>query len=68
MAANKRNSTRPDETHLRKARRTLRASTEAEAVTNPLQQARFNKEIESSLRNLIRKGRGHFVDAGGRRR
>ena len=62
MAAKKRTSVLLDETLLRKARRTLGASTNTEAITKALQEAVSNKEIETTLRDLIRKGRGHFVD------
>ena len=65
MATKKRTSILLDETLLKKARKTLKGSTNTEAITKALQEALNNKEIEASLRNLIRKGRGHFVDVYG---
>jgi len=44
----------------KKARRTLKASTNTHAVTNSLKKTPVDKEIEAALRALIRKGR--FVD------
>lgn len=58
----KRTSVLLDETLLRKARRILKASTSTEAITRALQEALINKEVEATLRNLIHKGRGRFVD------
>jgi glutamine phosphoribosylpyrophosphate amidotransferase len=51
-----------DEALLKKARRILKASTDTEAITKSLQRALLDKEIEASLRRLIRRGRGRFVD------
>ncbi|OGP22891.1 MAG: hypothetical protein A2038_02085 [Deltaproteobacteria bacterium GWA2_57_13] len=62
MAVKKRTSVLLDETLLKKARKTLKASSNTEAITKALRQALINKEIEASLKDLIRKGRGHFVD------
>lgn len=62
MAIKKRTSVLLDETLLKKARKTLKASSNTEAITKALRQALINKEIEASLKDLIRKGRGHFVD------
>lgn len=62
MAAKKRTSILMDEVLLKKARKTLKASTNTEAITKALQEALLNKEIEVTLRALIRKGRGRFVD------
>lgn len=62
MAAKKRTSILLDEVLLKKARKTLKASTNTEAITKALQEALLNKEIEVTLRALIRKGRGRFVD------
>jgi Arc/MetJ family transcription regulator len=42
-----------DETLLKKARKVLKVSTSTEAI---------NKEVETALRGLIRRGRGRFVD------
>lgn len=62
MAAKRRTSVLLDEALLKKARRTLKASTNTEAITKSLQKALLDKEIEAALRGLIRKGRGRFVD------
>ena len=62
MPTKKRTSILLDETLLKKVRKTLKASTNTEAITKALQEALLNKEIEATLRNLIRKGRGRFVD------
>lgn len=62
MTAKKRTSVLLDETLLKKARKALKASTNTEAITRALQGALLGKEIEAALRDLIRKGRGRFVD------
>jgi predicted RNA binding protein with dsRBD fold (UPF0201 family) len=62
MSTKRRTSILLDEALLKKARKTLRASTNTEAITRALQEALVNQEIEATLRNLIRKGRGRFVD------
>jgi len=62
MATKRRTSILLDETLLKHARKTLKASTNTEAVTKALQQALVNKEVETALKNLIQKGRGRFVD------
>jgi glutamyl-tRNA reductase len=62
MAADKRTSVRLSEKLLRKARKTLKASTNEEAVAKALNESLTNREIHASLKNLIRKGRGRFVD------
>ena len=46
----------------KKARRSLKASTDTEAVTKSIKKSPVDKEIEAALRALIRKGRGRFVD------
>ena len=45
---------------LRKARKTLKASSNTEAITKALRETLTNREIETALRHLIRKGRGPF--------
>ncbi len=62
MPAKKRTSVLLDEALLRKARRTLKASTNTEAITRALREALLQKESEAAFRNLIRKGRGRFVE------
>ena len=51
-----------DETLLKKARKVLKVSTSTEAITKALQEALINKEVETALIGLIRRGRGRFVD------
>lgn len=63
MATKRRTSILVDEALLKRARRVLRASTNTEAITRALQEALANKEIERTLGDLLRKGRGRFVDA-----
>jgi metal-responsive CopG/Arc/MetJ family transcriptional regulator len=62
VATKKRTSVLLDETLLKKARRTLKAPSNSEAITKALQETVINKEIEARLKDLIRKGRGRFVD------
>ncbi len=62
VSTKKRTSVVLDETLLKKACRTLRTSNTAEAITKALEQTVANKEIEATLKDLIRKGRGRFVD------
>ena len=62
MAADKRTTVRLNVKLLRQARKTLKASTNEDAVTKALQESLMNREIQASLKNLIRKGRGRFVD------
>lgn len=58
----KRTSVLIDDSLLKRARKALGASTNTEAITKALQELLANKEIEATLRELIRKGRGRFVD------
>jgi hypothetical protein len=62
MGAKKRTSILLDETLLKKARKTFKASTNTEVITKALEQAIINREIEATLQDLIYKGRGRFVD------
>lgn len=62
MQAKKRTSVLIDERLLGKARKTLRASTNTQAIIRALEAAVLNAEIEASLRSLVRKGRGRVVD------
>jgi hypothetical protein len=62
MATEKRTTVLLSEKLLRKARKTLKASSNTEAVTKALQETLANREIQASLKDLIRKGRGRFVD------
>ena len=62
MINKKRTSVLLDETLLKKARRSLKASTNTEAITKSLKEALNNQEIRTTLRELISKGRGRFVD------
>jgi len=65
MATKKRTSVLLNEELLRKARKTLKASSNTEAITRALHETLANKEIEAALRAMIRKGRGRFVDVFG---
>ena len=60
MATEKRTTVLLSEKLLRKARKTLKASSNTEAVTKALQETLANREIQASLKDLIRKGRGRF--------
>jgi hypothetical protein len=62
MATKKRTSVLLNEELLRKARKTLKAASNTEAITKALQETLMNREIEASLKDLLRKGRGRFVD------
>jgi hypothetical protein len=62
MATKRRTSVLLNEDLLRKARRTLKASSNTEAITRALRETLTNREIEIALKDLIRKGRGRFVD------
>jgi hypothetical protein len=62
MGTKRRTSVLLNERLLRRARKTLRASTNTEAITRALEEVLHRREIESSLGELIRKGRGRFVD------
>jgi hypothetical protein len=62
MAADKRTTVRLSEKLLRRARKTLRATTNEDAVTKALHESLINREIQANLKDLIRKGRGRFVD------
>ena len=63
MRTKKRTSILLDETLLKKARKTLKASTNTDAISKALQEAILNREIEATLNDLIRKGRQRFADA-----
>ncbi len=60
MAPKKRTRVLLNQELLRKARKTLKAS--SNAITRALRELLANKEIETALKDLIRKGRGWFVD------
>jgi hypothetical protein len=62
MAVDKRTSVQLSDKLLRRARKTLKASTNEEAVTQALNESLMNREIHVALKDLIRKGRGRFVD------
>lgn len=62
MALDKRTSVQLSDKLLRRARKTLKASTNEEAVTQALNESLMNREIHVALKDLIRKGRGRFVD------
>jgi hypothetical protein len=62
MATDKRTNVRLSEKLLRRARKNLKAASNEEAVTKALNESLANREIHASLKELIRKGRGRFVD------
>ena len=62
MTGKRRTSVLLNEALLKKARRSLKASSNTEAITKALEETLTNKEIEASLRDLIRKGKGRFID------
>ena len=62
MTSKRRTSLLVDKALLQKARKALKATTNSEAITRTLEEVVANKEVEASLQELIRKGRGRFVD------
>lgn len=62
MATKRRTNLLVDDALLRKARKALHASTNSEAVARALEEVVTNREVEASLRELLRKGRGRLVD------
>ena len=62
MATKRRTSVLLSEELLRKARKSLKAASNTEAITRALRETLTNREIEIALKALIRKGRGRFVD------
>jgi hypothetical protein len=62
MASDKRTNVQLSEKLLRRARKDLKAASNEEAVTKALNESLANREIHASLKELIRKGRGRFVD------
>jgi len=62
MATKRRTNLLVDDVLLRKVRRVLHASTNSEAVARALEEVVANREVETSLKELIRKGRGRLVD------
>ena len=62
MATKKRTSVLLDKALLKKARRALQASNNTQAIAQALAEAVINREIDTTLIALLRKGRGRFVD------
>lgn len=62
MGSKKRTSVLLDERLLHRARKSLKASSNTEAITRALEAAVINKEIEATLEALFQRGRGRFVD------
>ena len=62
MTMKRRTSLLVEDALLQKARKVLKATTNSEAITRALEEVVANKEVEVALRELIRKGRGRFVD------
>jgi hypothetical protein len=40
----------------------LRATSDTQAITQALTEALMNRDVDTRLGNLLRKGRGRFVD------
>jgi len=62
MAIKRRTSILVDKALLQRARKSLKASTNTEAITRALREVVTNKEVEAALIELIQKGRRRFVD------
>jgi hypothetical protein len=62
MATKKRTSVLLDKALLKRARRALRTSNNTQAIAQALTEAVINREIDTTLTALLRKGRGRFVD------
>ena len=62
MATKRRTSILVDKALLQRARKSLKASTNTEAITLALKEVVTNKEVQTALIELIQKGRGRFVD------
>ena len=62
MPNKRRTSVLLSEELLRKARKSLKAASNTEAITRALRETLANRDIEAALKDLIRKGRGRFVD------
>lgn len=62
MAIKRRTSILVDKALLQRARKSLKASTNTEAITRALREVVTNKEVEAALIELIQKGRGRFMD------
>jgi hypothetical protein len=62
MATKRRTNLLVDDVLLQKARKVLHASTNSEAVARALEEVVANREVETSLKALIQKGRGRLVD------
>lgn len=67
MASDQRTMVRLSKKLLRRARKTLKASTNEDAVTKALHESLITREIHSTLKDSIRKGRGRFVERKSRR-
>jgi Arc/MetJ family transcription regulator len=64
MGGKRRTSILVDDSLLRRARRALRAPSNSEAIARALEVVVANLEVERTLDDLIRKGRGRFVEVG----
>lgn len=62
MPVDKQTAVQLSEKLLRKARRKLKASTNEEAATTALNESLANREIQTALKDLVRRGRGRLVD------
>jgi hypothetical protein len=62
VATKRRTSLLIDEALLRRARKVLHAPTNSKTITRALEEVVANKDVETSLKELLRKGRGRIVD------
>jgi hypothetical protein len=62
MAAKKRTSVLLDKALLKRARRVLGATNNTQTIAQALTEAVTNRDIDTALGALLRKGRGRFVD------
>jgi hypothetical protein len=62
MATKRRTSVLLNEELVKKVRKSLKGSSNTEAITRALRETLTNREIETALKDLIRKGKGRFVN------
>ena len=62
MATKKRTSVLLNKALLKRARKAMRATSNTQAITQALTEALMNRDVDTRLGTLLRKGRGRFVD------
>ena len=62
MATKKRTNVLLDQALLKRARKALRAANNTRTIEQALTEAVMNRQIDTTLSALLRKGRGRFVD------